>query len=562
MSADRVSESLYLVDAFSLIFQVFHAIPEMTSPSGLPTNALFGFTKDMLYLRNEKKPSCLVVCFDTPGKTFRDEMYADYKANRGPMPDDLQLQIPLIQQMLEAMRIPVLGLEGFEADDLIATLAVGGAERGLDVFICSSDKDCRQLLSDKVKIFNLRKREIFDAATLQTDWGVRPEQVIDYQTLVGDSVDNVPGAEGVGPKTASKYLQDYGTIENLIAHIDDLKGKKKENLQAFVPNLEMSRKLVTLDTHVPVPLEWDKWHVQPWDGPKLVELFRAWGFRGFAEQARATIKDTPAEASHQIVQGSLFGAEDAPAPIKSASPDWPHEYRLVNNDKDFTAFLKQLKKQTRFAIDLETTSLDTQQADIVGLAFCWKPGTAWYLAVRAPAGEPVLDSEQTLATLKPILEDPAINKVNQNIKYDWQVLLAHGIRTAGVVGDSMVADYLLHAGTRNHNLDALAMDHLGHRNISITDLIGKGKNQLRMDQVPSAKVAEYAAEDADVAWRLCEKLEPMLVELKFKRSILPSPLRGRGESYICTTTSKFRSSKSSPRWSSPASGSTSPSCKR
>ena len=518
MSADHASESLYLVDAFSLIFQVFHALPEMTSPAGLPTNAVFGFTKDMLYLRNQRKPTYLVCCFDEPGKTFRDELFADYKANRGPMPDDLQLQIPLIRQMLEAMRVPVLMLAGYEADDLIATLARAGAGQGMDVFICSSDKDCRQLLGDKVKIFNLRKQVEFDAASLMADWGVRPDQVIDYQTLVGDSVDNVPGAEGVGPKTASKYLQDYGTVENLIAHINDLKGKKKENLQAFVGNVEMSRKLVTLDTHVPVPLEWEQWRIQDWNGPKLLELFRAWGFRAFAEQVRSTIQSAPAETKQQVVQGNLFGASAEMAPSTSNAADWPHTYHLVNGDADFAMFVKQLEKQKRFAVDLETTSLDPHQAEIVGLAFCWEAGEAWYLAVRGPAGEPVLDAEQTLARLRPILEETSIGKLNQNMKYDWQVLLRHGIRTAGIVGDSMLADYLLHAGTRNHNLDALAMDHLQHRNISITDLIGKGKNQILMDQVPTASVAEYAGEDADVAWRLCMKLEPMLVELGFKRS--------------------------------------------
>ncbi len=516
MSADHASATLYLVDAFSLIFQVFHALPEMTSPSGLPTNAVFGFTKDMLYLRNQRKPTYLVCCFDEPGKTFRDELFADYKAHRAPMPDDLQLQIPLIRQMLEAMRIPVLMKAGFEADDLLATLARAGAEKGIDVYICSSDKDCRQLLGDKVKIFNLRKQVEFDAASLLADWGVRPEQVVDYQTLVGDSVDNVPGAEGVGPKTASKYLQDYGTIEGLIAHLNDLKGKKKENLQAFLPKLETSRKLVTLDTHVPVPMEWDKWSVQPWDGPKLLDLFRTWGFRGFADQVRSTIQSELQETKSNIVQGSLFGVAEETTATVAAAADWPHTYHLVNRAADFTAFLKQLKQQERFAIDLETTSLDTQQAEIVGLAFCWQAGEAWYLAVRGPAGEPVLDVKDTLAKLRPTLENAGVAKVNQNLKYDWQVLLNQGIRMAGLAGDSMIADYLLHAGTRNHNLDALAMDHLGHRNISITELIGKGKSQLQMDQVPTARVAEYAGEDADVAWRLCAKLEPMLVELKFK----------------------------------------------
>jgi DNA polymerase I len=512
------AQSLYLVDAYSLIFQVFHALPEMTSPSGLPTNALFGFTKDMLFLRT-KKPDYLICCFDMPGKTFRDDLYADYKAHRAPMPDDLQLQVPLIRQMLEAMRIPIVEMPGYEADDILATLATAGAAQGVEVLVCSSDKDCRQLLSDRIKIFNLRKRELFDAASLQADWGITPEQVIDYQTLVGDSVDNVPGAEGVGPKTASKYLQDYGTIENLIAHIDDLKGKKKENLQAFVPNLEMSRKLVTLDRHVPAPLEWECWKLQDWDGPKLRELFNGWGFRAFAEQLRVSVRTAPAPAPRQmIVQGSLFGDDPAMSSVESAVADWPHEYHLVNNAEDFAAFLDRLRKQTRFAIDLETTSLEPRQAEIVGMAFCFQPAEAWYLALRGPSGEPTLDPDTTLAQLKPILENAAIGKVNQNIKYDWQVLLAHGIRMNGIVGDSMLADFLLHAGTRNHNLDSLAMDHLQHRNISITELIGKGRHQRRMDRVPTAKVAEYAGEDADVAFRLCEKLEPKLVKMGLKRS--------------------------------------------
>jgi len=515
--ASGAPETLYLVDAFSLIFSVFHALPEMTSPSGLPTNAVFGFTKDMLYLRNDKKPTYLVCAFDAPGKTFRDELYAEYKANRSAMPDDLQLQIPLIQQMLEAMRIPVVMREGFEADDIIATLARAGAEQGMEVYVCSSDKDLRQLITDRVKVFSLRKREIYDAEALMKDWGIRPDQVIEYQMLVGDSVDNVPGVEGVGPKTATKYLQDYGTIANLIAHIDDLKGKKKENLQAALPKLDMSRKLVTLDTNMDVALDWPTWRVQEWDGPKLLELCRTFGFRGFADQVRATIKDAPAR-THAITQGSLFGDSPSEPDASAKRSDWPHEYHLVNQEADFLNFLNDLKQQKRFAVDLETTSLNPLDADIVGIAITWKPGEAWYLALRGPASDTVLNSAATMAALKPILEDPTIGKVNQNIKYDWQVFLRNGVRLQGIVGDSMLADYLLHAGTRNHNLDALAMDHLGHRNISITELIGKGKKQLTMDQVPIARVAEYAGEDADVAWRLCEKLEPMLCELGFKRS--------------------------------------------
>ncbi len=517
-------EKLYLIDAFSLIFQVFHAIPQMTSPAGLPTNALFGFTKDMLFIRRERTPTHLVVCFDLPGKTFRDEMYAEYKAQRAPMPDDLQLQMPLIEQMLEAMRIPVVKMERFEADDLIATLADAGAKHGMDVHICSSDKDCRQLLSNKIHVFNLRKQIVYNATSLFEDWGVRPEQVVDFQTLVGDSVDNVPGVEGVGPKTATKYLQEYGTVENLIAHIDDLKGKKKENLQAFLPNLERSRKLVTLDRNVPVAIDWDGWKMREGDGAKLFDLFTAWGFRGFAQQAKASIKHAPTEPvadsrPMRIVQGGLFDSDEASVgSTESVAPTaWPHSYHLVNTAAGFTDFLAKLREQKRFAIDLETTDLDTSNADIVGLAFCWQAGEAYYVAVRGPAGETALDPQATLAILKPILEDATIAKINQNIKYDWKVLLRHGIRMQNVVGDSMLADYLLHAGERSHGIDLLSDKYFGHRKIPTSELLGKGKHQITMDRVPVAQVAEYAAEDADVAWRLCELLEPPLEEVRFKR---------------------------------------------
>ncbi len=518
------AEQLYLIDAFSLIFQVFHAIPQMTSPAGLPTNALFGLTRDMLYIRKERAPTHVVVCFDAPGKTFRDEMFAEYKAQRAEMPDDLQLQMPMIEQMLEAMRVPVTKLEGFEADDLIATLAEAGAERGMEVYICSSDKDCRQLLSDRIHIFNLRKQIVYDARSLLEDWGVRPEQVVDFQTLVGDSVDNVPGVEGVGPKTAAKYLQDYQTVENLIKHIDDLKGKKKENLQAFLPNLERSRKLVTLDRHVPVKLDWDGWKVREWDGAKLFELFTSWGFRGFAQQAKASIKHAPAApasepATTRITQGSLFDAEGATVSTsRNAAPDdWPHVYHLVSTREGFIEFLHKLREQKRFVLDLETTSLNELEADIVGFAFCWQAGEAHYVAVRGPAGETELESDSILAELKPILEDPAVAKLNQNMKYDWKVLLRHGVRMRNIVGDSMLADFLLNAGKRSYSIDDLCPEHLGHRKIPTSELLGKGKKQITMDRVPVAQVAEYAGEDADVAWRLCELLEPRLEELRFKR---------------------------------------------
>jgi DNA polymerase-1 len=537
MSSVRATERLYLIDAHALIFQVFHAIPEMSSPSGLPTNALFGFTRDLLYLRTEKRPEYLVCVFDPPGPTFRDRLFAEYKAHRGPMPDDLQLQIPLIHELLGAMRLPVLSIPDFEADDVIATLARAGEARGLGVFICSSDKDCRQLISDRVKIYNLRKHQVFDREALRQDWGITPEQVVDLQTLVGDSVDNVPGVPGIGIKTAAKLLEDYQTLENVLANVDRISGaKRQENLRAAGTIVALSRQLVRLATDVPLDQDWEAWRLRDWDAPRLLTLFQQWGFHRFADEVRAasvkngTVPATPAPAAPPaVMQEELFpfGANAAETANDTAAPGgeetagtagWDAAYHLVNTPRKLQAFCKQLTRQARIAVDLETTGLEPLRAELVGLAFSWQPGEAWYLPVRGPAGEAILDLTPTLAALRPTLENPRTAKVNQNIKYDLLVFRQQGIALAGVAGDPMVADYLLHAGERNHNMDVLARTHLNHQVIPITDLIGKkGKKQLRMDEVATARVAEYSGEDADVAWRLSDILETQVTRQGLKK---------------------------------------------
>ncbi len=523
MPAEPTQETLYLVDGFALIFQNFFALNRgkldegMTSPTGAPTSAIYGFTRDMMFLRDTVAPTHLVCVFDPPGKTFRDAIFPEYKAQRSPTPDDLISQIPVIRdELLPAMRIPVVEVANFEADDVLATLARAGEARGMQVFICTSDKDCRQLLTDRIKVYNLRKRELYDAVSLHNDWGVRPDQVVDFQTLVGDSVDNIPGAKGIGEKTAAKLLQDYGTLDNLVAKLDEIPGKKKDNLRDFLPMLDLTRTLVKLDTQVPFEQAWDRWHLQEPDAPRLHGLFKQWGFRRFADQVAPRVVQ-PAKPTGEFLQGDLFGGE-ATSHGPPRDPNWQATYHLVNAPQGFADFLVQLQQQKRFAVDLETTSLDAHEADIVGMAFCWKAGEAWYLALRGPAGETTLDPAKTLAALKPILEDANIGKINQNIKYDWQVLLRHEVQLAGVVGDSMIAGFLLDPGARSLGMDELSRDHLQHRPIPIRELIGKGKKQIRMDQVPTAQVAEYAAEDADVAWRLCDLLEPRLQALHFRRS--------------------------------------------
>jgi DNA polymerase-1 len=538
------SGSLYLVDAHSLIFQVFHAIRGMTNPAGLPTNALFGFTRDLLYLRSFR-PTYLLCAFDRSEPTFRSELYADYKAHRPPMPSDLQLQLPHFPRLLQALGVPGLSALGFEADDVMATVAQAASARGIEVFLCTSDKDCRQLINDKVRLYNLRKREEFGKNELLEDWGITPEQVVDLQALVGDSVDNVPGVPGIGVKTAAKLLQEFGTLDNLLNNIDRVPGaKKQEALRESGELVALSRRLVKLATDVPIEIDWEAWRLQPIRTDELLALCQEFGFQSLSNQVRALGRAISAPAGSPDsaparpaqtgpVQAELFpfganaekekpspanGTPPAPKP-RTASPSsasnggWVGNYRLVDTPEKFKEFFRELQEQTRIAVDLETTSLQPLEAEIVGLAFCWGEGRAWYLPLKGPARSTLLDGPGTLRALKPILENPGVAKVNQNIKYDLLVLRTAGVEIRGVAGDPMVADYLLHAGERTHNLEDLSRRYLNHQVIPITDLIGvkqKKVPQLRMDQVPTGKVAVYAGEDADVAWRLCGKLEPQL----------------------------------------------------
>jgi DNA polymerase-1 len=559
--------SLYLLDAHGLIFQMYYGVGPMSAPDGRPTNAVFGVTRSLMNLY-DRGADYLIATLDHKEKTFRDAIDVNYKAHRTPPPDDLLTQEPMIQQVLEAMRIPFLCHPGYEADDIMATVSTEATARGLDVYLCTADKDCRQLVSKKVKILNLRKPEgeLLDAAGVLADWGVRPDQVVDFQALVGDSVDNVPGVPGVGPKTAAKWLQQFGTLDNLIVHADEAAGgpKIKQALKDAIANgnLERSRKLVALDRAVPVKLDWEGWRRRDWDGQRLLELFQEFGFRGFAERVRKTLATSgakknadalaaaglaPAACTLRVAEPagavaareeptakasrtrlgkkapSLFdqidGNASEPAPLPAAAEDgWSYAgYDLVDTPGKFESFLAKLKKQKRFVFDLETTGLNPITDAIVGYAFCWEAGIAYYLPVRGPDEDAKLDPESTLAALKPLFENPKAAKLNHNIKFDQIVLAAGGVNLAGVAGDSMVAHYLLEPAARAHGLDDLSLDLLGHRNIPISDLIGKGKKQTTMDTVPTARVKDYAAEDADAAWQLAARLDPELERKGFRK---------------------------------------------
>ncbi len=534
--------TMYLLDAHGLIFQMYYGVGPMTAPDGRPTNAAFGVTRALISLY-DRGADYLIAALDRKEPTFREQIDPNYKAHRTPPPPDLLIQEPIIYQVMEGMRIPFLSQVGYEADDILATVATAAAARGLDVYLCTSDKDCRQLLSDRIKILQLRKKgeeEILDAAALERDWGIRPEQVVDYLALTGDASDNVPGVSGVGPKTAAKWLQQYGTLDNILKNIESLPGspRLREALRqaAASSNLERSRRLVTLDRHVPIAWDWEGWRRREWDYPRLLEIFQELGFRTFAERVRreyAAHRPATPPAGPSVATGTASGgaatkaaparrrksaasdeqlplfadAEDAPLP----GDDWSYAgYRLVDTPAAFQHFLQQLRRQRRFACDLETRGLDPLSDPIVGYAFCWQPGEGYYLPVMAPPGAAILPAEKVLQSLQPIFEDPTIAKVNHNIKFDMMVLASNGVRLAGVAGDSMIAHYLLEPGARSHGLDELTERYLHHRNIPITALIGSGKKQKTLDQLPPPQVRDYAAEDADTAWRLTELLEQRL----------------------------------------------------
>lgn len=476
---DLIGKTVYVVDAFSLIFQVFHAMfrSEMTSPKGEPTGAIFGFARDMVYLLDEKRPDYLLAAFDLPGATFRDELFPEYKAERTEMPSELVPQIANIRRLLAALGIPILECEGFEADDVIATVARMVEQSGGQCLLVTADKDCRQLISDQVAIYNLRKDLVFDAAALQEDWHIRPEQVVDFQTLVGDSVDNIPGVPLVGPKVAGEWLSKYGTLDNLLAHADELpKGKRKENLLASRDQIVVTRRLVRLHSEVPISVRWNSSQAGHFDPAGAAELFAEFGFHSLTNQMRQR--------------------------ARKDVPGFTHQYEAIATPERLAWLVDEMSRQKQISVDTETTSVYPRWAEIVGYSFAWNEGQAYYVPVRAPAGETELNPKATLEALRPILENPAIAKIGQNLKYDLIVLRSAGVEVVGVSFDTMIASYLLDAGERNHNLDELASRYLNHTTTKIQALIGSGKNQKRMDEVPLAEITHYAAEDADVALRL------------------------------------------------------------
>jgi DNA polymerase-1 len=494
------SGKLWLVDGSSYLYRAFFALPPLTTSKGAPTGAVLGVLNMLNKLLKEENPELVAVVLDAPGRTFRDELFEAYKAHRPPMPDDLRAQIAPLIEAIPALGLPLLRIEGVEADDVIGTLA-GRAERaGLEVVISTGDKDMAQLVNDRITLVNTMFDTKLDRAGVKAKFDVLPEQIVDYLALVGDSSDNIPGVPKVGPKTAAKWLGEYGSADAIVANAGAITGKVGESLRDNLASLELSRKLATIRRDLELPQSPSTLTRKPPDVEALTALYKRLELNSLLRQLTATAAPAPAgrdPASERLSSGGANEPESRPpAPERS--------YETITTAQQLDVWIEALEKAPLFAFDTETTSLDYMQAEIVGASFCIEPGKAAYLPLAHDyAGAPVqLDRTKTLARLKPLLEDLRRKKVGHHLKYDAHVLLCSGIALAGMRYDSMLESYVLNSTATRHDMDSCARHYLGIETIKYEDVAGKGAKQIPFNQVPVDTASGYAAEDADVTLQL------------------------------------------------------------
>jgi DNA polymerase-1 len=505
-----MARKLYIIDGHAHIYAAYYAPmhQQLTSPSGEPTKATYIFTTALFGLIQRQKPDMLAVAMDSKAPTFRSEIYTDYKAHRPPMPDKLPAQIDRIEQILAAMNIPVLRVDGFEADDVIGTIAKKASKDGIDTYICAKDKDMYQLVDDHIYIFDIKKGETLDDDTLYEKYKIKPEHFIDVLALQGDASDNVPGVPLVGEMNAIKLIQQFGSLDNLYKNVDKIEGKRGENLRKFKEQAYLSKKLVAINTQAPIKIDYQKYKLKEPDKEKLIALFSELGFNRLLTQLGLAVSSG--------VQPALEGPTETAVPVVTDSFAEPassktvtHDYQLINTQKKFDSFIAGLKKQKLFAIDTETTSIFAMRSDLVGISFSWQPHQAFYLPVKAPLGSNCLDIAVVREKLAPILADENVKKIGQNIKYDLLVLENARLPVKGVYFDTMVASYCIDPA-RSHSMNKMALDFLNYDCIPISALIGKGKNQLTFDMVDTTMACEYSAEDADITLQLYDYLKARL----------------------------------------------------
>jgi DNA polymerase-1 len=476
--------TVYLIDGSSYIYRAYYAIRHLSSPKGFPTNALYGFTQMLLKVLKDRKPDHLAVVFDVGRRTFRTELYPEYKANRSAMPDDLVPQIAPIKEMVRAFNIPVLQKEGFEADDIIGAISRQCEANGMNVVVVTGDKDLMQIVTDAVTLLDTMKDKATGIPEVLERFGVEPHLVVDILGLAGDSSDNIPGVPGIGEKTALKLIREFGTLDALLEKAGEVKGKNGERLREFADQARLSRTLATIDLDTPIDFRYEDLAVSPPDMKRLAELFREYGFT-------TLMKELTSEASLST-----------------------ENYRTVLSESDFSELLKALRDAAAFSIDLETTSLNPREAEIVGLSFSFREHEAFYVPVGHlyPEAPAQLSRDEVLRALTPLLTDPHRPKVGQNIKYDYQVLRRYGIEMRGICCDTMLASYLLNPVRSGHGLDSLAVEYLDHKMISYGEVAGKGKEQVNFAQVPVDRASVYSCEDADATFLLYRLFLPRLAE--------------------------------------------------
>jgi len=510
---------LVLVDGSSYLYRAFHALPPFSNSRGEPTGAVFGVLNMLAKFLKDYDPERIAVVFDAPGKTFRDDLFAEYKAHRPPMPDDLRSQIDPLFEAVRGMGLPILREVGVEADDVIGTLACAAAKENLSVLISTGDKDMAQLVSPQITLINTMSGTVLDRQGVKTKFDVFPEQIIDYLALVGDSSDNIPGIEKVGPKTAAKWLGKYSTLDALVADAANVEGKVGENLRAGLATLELARKLATIRTDVTLPVTLQELKRNPPDVDALRALYSRLELRSLLKQLDGsgapggpapTAPDAPAATGQPAIVGAPAAVGiSAGAQIIAAAP---RLYETITTEAQLDDWLKKLEGAELFAFDTETTSLEYMHASIVGVSFAVSPGVAAYLPLRHDyAGAPdQLDRDTALARLKPLLESEKHAKVGHHLKYDAHVLANHGIRLAGMRYDSMLESYVWNSVAIRHDMDSAAERYLGIRTIHYEDVAGKGAKQISFSQVPVDKAAEYSSEDSDVTLRLHQVLWPQI----------------------------------------------------
>jgi DNA polymerase-1 len=486
---------LVLVDGSSYLYRAFHAMPALTNSRGEPTGAAYGVVNMLRRLLSDYDTEHVAVVFDAKGKTFRDDIYPEYKAHRPPMPDELSAQIEPIHDIIRALGLPLIQIQGVEADDVIGTLARAAAAEGRETVISTGDKDMAQLVDGHVRLVDTMKDAEYDRDAVVAKFGVTPEQIADYLALVGDTSDNIPGVPGVGPKTAARWLQQYGSLDEIVAHAHDVPGKAGESLRASLDHLPMARRLATIKCDVEMTLAPQDLRRTSPDNARLRDLFARFEFKSWLAE--------------------LGGTNPAPAIAPAGTPAANAAYEMVTDMAALERWLARLGKSELFAFDTETTSLDAMQAEIVGVSFTDRAGAGAYvpLAHRYPGAPAQLDRTAVLTKLKPLLEDATRAKIGQNFKYDLSVLANYGIRMAGMRYDTMLESYVLDSTASRHDMDSLALKYLGYKTVKYEEVAGKGKHQINFSEVPLEQATNYAAEDADITFRLHQHLWPRLNEV-------------------------------------------------